>query len=81
MWLLKAFANLFEIFTVAGAGIGVFVLTTGMATAQSAVQEGAAAAVALACVAIPYCVASVFHRAASRLQSARTFDATFETLN
>lgn len=81
MWLLKALANLFEVFTVAGAAIGVFVLATGMATAESAVQEGAAAAVALACVAIPYCVAGVFHRAATRLLSARTFDATFETVD
>lgn len=74
MWLLKAFATFFEILTAAGATIGAFLLGTGLTTAQSAVQEGAAAAVAIACVALPYCIAGVLHRAASRAAQQRLLD-------
>jgi hypothetical protein len=45
---------------IIGAGIGIFILVTGLATAQSAPQEAVVAALACACAIIPYCIARAF---------------------
>jgi hypothetical protein len=74
MWLLRLAAVCFEIFTVAGAAIGATFLASGLLYNDTAMAQGASAAIAVACVALPYCVAGILHRAASRLMQQQIID-------
>lgn len=52
----------FETLTFIGAAIGGLFLLLGLTASQGAPQEAAAAGMAIAFVAIPYCVTSVLQR-------------------
>lgn len=52
----------FELATFVGAGIGALFLLLGLTASSGAPQEAAAAGMAIAFVAIPYCVTSVLQR-------------------
>lgn len=64
--MARGLATLFEIITVFGAMIGVFLLISGIMPGTTAIQTAATSATAVAFVAIPYAVAGIFHRSASR---------------
>lgn len=51
--------GIFRTLTFVGAIFGTFFFFIVMSNATSAVQEAAGAAVALACVVIPYCVTRI----------------------
>lgn len=53
----------FQILTYVGAALGALLVAAGFVAAGSAVQEAAGAAISVALVVIPYCVASVMMRA------------------
>ena len=52
----------FEILTFIGAALGGLVLILGVFGASGAPQEAAAAGIAIALVAIPYCITATLHR-------------------
>jgi hypothetical protein len=54
--------RLFEVLTWIGAIIGAIILLGGLSISASAPQEAAAAAMAVAMVAIPYCVLGMLQR-------------------
>ena len=54
--------KILENITFIGAGIGALFLLLGLTSSSGAPQEAAAAAMAIAFVAIPYCVTSVLQR-------------------
>lgn len=59
-------AAAFEVATVVGGIVGAVLLALSFMPGNSAIQQGALAATAVALVAIPYCVAGVLHRAMVR---------------
>jgi hypothetical protein len=64
--MARGLATLFEIVTVFGAMIGAILLIGGIMPGTTAIQTAATSATAVAFVAIPYAVAGIFHRSASR---------------
>lgn len=63
---MRVLLNLFDAITVLGAILGASLLYSAFTSEMSAIQEGAAAAMAVACAAIPYCLAATLHRALDR---------------
>lgn len=64
--MARGLAAIFEVITiVAGVCAGIF-LMTGLGGTNSAVQDAEVASIAIAMVAIPYCIAGAAHRQATR---------------
>lgn len=63
---IRFLATLFEVVTMLAAPLGFFMLVAGLLPGNSAIQTAATSATAVAFVAIPYAVAGIFHRYATR---------------
>ena len=68
--------HVFEILTFLGGLFGAFLLFMAFTSASGAPQQAAGAAMALACVVIPYCIAAMLQRSElleqSKVEDART---------
>ena len=64
--LARSAATIFEVVTFLGGIIATWLLLEGISPGNSAVQTASTSATAVAFVAIPYAIAGIFHRSASR---------------
>jgi len=62
----KIMVVVFEVATIIGACIGGFLIVTAIMPGYSAPQTAAQAAVGIGFVVVPYCLASIAHRAIIR---------------
>ena len=64
--LTRGAAVLFELATFVGGIIATYLLFSGLLPGNSAIQTAATSATAVAFVAIPYALSSIFHHASTR---------------